>query len=141
METTEIRPGVFLKHHPIELCQNDVCPIHNPSNHGLRSLPLDYNYDLGMMVRLLPGGNFCIDPDDYKLRNGDCIIRNEFFCRKCEQSVVSKYRHDFATCACGNFTDGGRDYIRRGGNMADILDTSVYIKDGKVVNAGGKAYF
>jgi len=29
--------------------------------------------------------------------------------------LVSKHRHDFVTCSCGNLhVDGGKDYIKRG---------------------------
>lgn len=54
------------------------------------------------------------------------IIKNAFKCKKCGMVVESKTRHDFATCKCGNYTDGGHDYIRRGGNLDDIEDVSEY---------------
>lgn len=54
------------------------------------------------------------------------IIRNAFKCRECGTIVESKFRHDWQACKCGNFTDGGKDYIRRGGKPADIEDLSEY---------------
>lgn len=52
------------------------------------------------------------------------IMRNAFRCRKCGMIVESKSVHDFQTCKCGNFTDGGLDYVRRGGNIEDMEDLS-----------------
>lgn len=50
------------------------------------------------------------------------IERNAFKCKKCGMIVESKSRHDFQTCKCGNFTDGGLDYVHRGGNLEDMED-------------------
>ena len=52
------------------------------------------------------------------------ITRNAFCCKKCGMVVESKTRHDFQECKCGNFTDGGLDYIRRGGKIEDMEDLS-----------------
>jgi tRNA(Ile2) C34 agmatinyltransferase TiaS len=55
------------------------------------------------------------------------IIRNSAKCAKCNDEIESKDRHDFARCKCGAiFTDGGKDYFRRGGNPEDFIDTSVF---------------
>lgn len=48
------------------------------------------------------------------------IGRNAFKCKKCGMIVEPKSRHDFQTCKCGNFIDGGSDYIRMGGNLEDM---------------------
>lgn len=50
------------------------------------------------------------------------LTRNAFYCKKCKMTVESKSVHDYQKCKCGNFTDGGLDYIRRGGNTADMED-------------------
>lgn len=50
--------------------------------------------------------------------------RNAFRCKKCGMVVESKSVHDFQECKCGNFTDGGLDYIRRGGKIEDMEDLS-----------------
>lgn len=47
---------------------------------------------------------------------------NAFKCKKCGMIVESKSRHDFQACKCGNFIDGGHDYIRMGGNLEDMED-------------------
>ena len=57
------------------------------------------------------------------------VIRNAFRCKKCGETVVSGTRHSFVHCKCGNFTDGGTDYIRRGGNFEDMEDLSEYEED------------
>ena len=45
---------------------------------------------------------------------------NRFRCRKCGTVCVSRFRHDFASCPCGNFVDGGNDYARAGGTFEDM---------------------
>ena len=50
------------------------------------------------------------------------IIRNAAECAKCGDVIESKDRHDFASCSCGAiFVDGGRDYLRAGGNPEDFI--------------------
>lgn len=59
------------------------------------------------------------------------VIRNSAKCLLCETEIVSKHRHDFVRCKCGDvFVDGGNVYIRRGGNgfFSDpptAVDTSI----------------
>lgn len=57
------------------------------------------------------------------------IIRNSFHCKKCGRDIESKSLHDFAACDCGNYTDGGKDYIKRGGHFSNIEDTSLFEDD------------
>lgn len=54
------------------------------------------------------------------------IVSNKCQCRRCGDIIESKHRHDFVTCKCGAiFTDGGKDYIRRGAeDPSDIIDLS-----------------
>lgn len=54
------------------------------------------------------------------------ITRNAFFCKKCKQTPESTHRHHLAMCACGNFTDGGTEYVRQGGNFQDMEDRCTY---------------
>ena len=43
------------------------------------------------------------------------IIVNKVRCKKCNDIIESKYRHDFKSCKCGAiFVDGGTDYQRFG---------------------------
>ena len=53
------------------------------------------------------------------------IIRNAAQCAKCGDEIYSNHRHDFVSCSCrAIFVDGGRDYLRRGGNPEDFIDLS-----------------
>ena len=57
------------------------------------------------------------------------LVKNAFKCRVCGQIVESKSVHDFATCKCGNFTDGGTEYIRRGGDLSVMESWDEYDED------------
>ncbi len=47
--------------------------------------------------------------------------RNRARCRKCQDIVESKHRHDFVQCKCGAIAvDGGTDYWRGVGDLADF---------------------
>jgi hypothetical protein len=53
------------------------------------------------------------------------ILKNAAECRKCGSVIESKHVHDFVSCVCGAiFVDGGRQYLRRGGSLDDIIDRS-----------------
>jgi len=53
------------------------------------------------------------------------IIRNRTRCKKCNTTIESNDRHDFVACKCGAiFVDGGKDYLRRGGEPDDIEELS-----------------
>ena len=57
------------------------------------------------------------------------IVHNRCKCKKCGDIIESKSVHDFVMCSCGaTFTDGGHEYIRRGGNLAMIEDMDEYEK-------------
>lgn len=48
------------------------------------------------------------------------IKRNAVKCLKCDTVIESRHCHDFVSCKCGNImADGGKDYIRRVGNLHD----------------------
>lgn len=52
---------------------------------------------------------------------------NKCRCLNCNDVIDSKHRHDFVWCSCKSiFTDGGLEYIRRGGNPLLIEDLSEY---------------
>lgn len=41
------------------------------------------------------------------------IIQNALYCKKCKTMIVSKSRHDYTKCKCGNVSvDGGADYFK-----------------------------
>ena len=60
------------------------------------------------------------------IRKREVVLVNKCQCRKCEDIIESAHRHDFVSCKCGAiFTDGGKDYIRRGAkDFNDIIDMS-----------------
>ena len=59
------------------------------------------------------------------------IIENSAQCLKCGEKIVSKHRHDYVTCSCGNISvDGGLDYCRRSfKDMESWIDTSIWEDD------------
>lgn len=60
------------------------------------------------------------------------IIKNAIQCKKCGNIIESKSVHDFVTCSCGACSvDGGHEYLRRCGNLEDMIDLSVIEPDDK----------
>lgn len=59
------------------------------------------------------------------------IIENSAKCLKCGDKIVSKHRHDYVTCSCGNVSvDGGLDYCHRSFKEMDTwIDTSIWEED------------
>lgn len=58
------------------------------------------------------------------------IIRNVIRCKKCGDIIESKSVHDFKFCKCGAVAvDGGKEYLRRCGNLDDFEEMSVVSKD------------
>ena len=58
------------------------------------------------------------------------IIQNELECTKCGDIIYSAYRHDFKYCKCGSVAvDGGMNYIRRVGNVKDMVERSMYMDE------------
>ncbi len=53
---------------------------------------------------------------------------NNFRCKKCQYVCISLDAHDYIECDCGNFTDGGDQYWRRGGNSEDMETLPLYLK-------------
>lgn len=55
------------------------------------------------------------------------VIRiNKAQCSKCKDIIESKHVHDFRFCKCeAIFVDGGKEYLRRGGDLDLIIDLSV----------------
>jgi len=57
------------------------------------------------------------------------IIKNKARCKACGVEIQSKHRHDIVYCKCVNggiFVDGGKDYLRRGGDMDNFIDLCEY---------------
>lgn len=64
------------------------------------------------------------------MKRGTMIVHNRCRCMTCGEIIESKSVHDWVCCKCfyenhgktGCFTDGGHEYIRRGGNPEYIED-------------------
>lgn len=55
------------------------------------------------------------------------ILVNKIHCKKCKDIIESKYVHDFKWCVCRNIAvDGGLEYLRRVGNLEDIIELSEF---------------
>lgn len=118
--------------HNASQCEPRNCPLHRPSDHEYRDLPLYFTGTY--MVRLTgvhtnenPSGQI-IDPDDYEFnRSGKAILRNSARCLSCDTEIQSSYRHDHQTCPCKNVSvDGGGSYLKRSVNdFANYKDTSL----------------
>ena len=63
------------------------------------------------------------------------IIHNRCKCAKCGDIIESKHVHDFVTCSCGAISvDGGHDYLRRCGNLEDMIEMNEIVEDDKLSN-------
>jgi hypothetical protein len=52
-------------------------------------------------------------------------------CLDCGEIVVSLHRHDWRSCKCGKvFIDGGRDYVRYGGDAQNMKHVTVRLSRG-----------
>ena len=55
-------------------------------------------------------------------------VRNALYCRKCMETIESKWHHDFKMCSCGAIgIDGGIEAGSRIlGNLSDMETRSIY---------------
>lgn len=59
------------------------------------------------------------------IRTRTVVTVNKAQCRKCGDVIESKHVHDFRSCKCGAImVDGGLDYIRRVGQLDQIIELS-----------------
>jgi hypothetical protein len=59
-----------MRTHGESVCAGQVCCIHNPSDHHMRSWRQSFRFDRGIMERLCPHDIGHPDPDDRRIRNG-----------------------------------------------------------------------
>lgn len=130
--------GVELSNvHSDNACAGEACVIHNPTDHFMSTWPATWG-DWGgspVLYRECSHGELHPDPDQlaffdkvapYLARHACCAENccnmdegkyNAAKCRSCGDTVVSRWRHNFVSCTCGNiFVDGGHDYTRHGFN-------------------------
>ena len=56
------------------------------------------------------------------------ILKNSAMCGDCWQEIVSRHKHDYITCSCGQLSiDGGSSYLKRNSNH--YVDTSLSSED------------
>lgn len=56
------------------------------------------------------------------------ILKNSAICNNCNQEIVSRHKHDYITCSCGQLSiDGGSSYLKRNSNH--YVDTSLSSND------------
>ena len=59
------------------------------------------------------------------IRKREVIISNKCQCKKCGDIIESKTGHDFKWCKCGAIAvDGGKSYLRRVGELENIIELS-----------------
>jgi|P827metagenome_2_1110787.scaffolds.fasta_scaffold00265_22 hypothetical protein len=55
------------------------------------------------------------------------IKRNMVKCKKCGSIIESTKRVGIVKCSCGSiFIEGGKHYLKRGGNKDDIIEMTEY---------------
>lgn len=53
------------------------------------------------------------------------VTQHGIRCLRCDDELYSGHRHDLRWCTCGAvFVDGGSDYLRIGGELADFVRIS-----------------
>ena len=63
----------------------------------------------------------------HKAISNNKILVNKIQCKKCNDIIESKHVHDFKWCSCKSIAvDGGLEYLRRVGNLEDIIELSEF---------------
>jgi len=66
------------------------------------------------------------------MSNNKKIIINKAQCKKCKDIIESNNTNDFKRCSCGSIAiDGGLEYIKRIGNLDDVIELSEFDDDKK----------
>lgn len=63
----QVGRGILKTHGPSQ-CEGQICCIHNPTNHHMRTWPQNWRGDKGMMERICEHGVGHPDPDDLAVR-------------------------------------------------------------------------
>lgn len=110
-------------------CRTEFCPLHNPSEHEYRHLPLSYMAASFVRLDDSKAEPVIIDPDDRNYNTlPRVILRNSAKCYTCGVTVQSFHRHDRVRCDCGGITvSGGFIVFERviGNEGANHVDTSL----------------
>ncbi len=120
---------VIHQFHTLESCLGEFCPVHRPSDHKYRDLPLDWSNNLFIRLSDEFDNGFTIDPDDYRYNTEERVIyRNSAYCKSCQETVESVHRYDMQKCSCkGIGVAGGFDCFTRviGNEGVNHIDTSI----------------
>jgi len=133
MKVDDIKNGVeeYLRQFEFELVDGKLADtIRNGIKEYLDNYLKDYNLvvvarDGNIRVQLKFGVSmdFIVRKKEKEIKVK--IIRNMAKCKLCGDVIESTFRHDFVRCKCGAiFVDGGKDYLRRGGESDNIIEMS-----------------
>jgi len=104
--------------HDPEVC---ICHDYRPASEpgGVGVLPVgDASDD--------PAGRAAADFAPEPASEPGMITRNAARCKKCGDTIESKSVHDWVSCKCkAIFVDGGKEYLRSGGDIDALEDLSV----------------
>lgn len=71
LRTSKLENGaIVIIAHSEDVCEGNVCSLHNRTDHYMRSFPQLWRGDRGIMERVCPHGIGHPDPDDYRIREG-----------------------------------------------------------------------
>lgn len=127
LEHSDVR---LFTHEPGTCYNLEQCPIHMRTEHEYRDFPQVWY--AGKMWRLVNNDlfpdpdafpDFVLDPLSYE--DETLILKNAAYCPDCEVEIESTYTHDFQSCPCGHYVDGGHSYIRR--TAGKLQDRSITI--------------
>ena len=58
------------------------------------------------------------------------ILKNVAQCKKCNDVIESKHRHDFVRCSCRQIAvDGGKDYLKRLSGSEGYIELSENVEE------------
>ena len=68
-----------------------------------------------------------MDNSTNKNHNHLKIVVNRAQCKQCRDIIESTHRHDYISCRCKAIAvDGGHDYLKRVGNLDDVIELAEY---------------
>lgn len=137
-DTRIIQAGIeeYLKQFEYEITDEKLA---DTIRQGIKSYLDNYTREYNLVVSVKPNDGIKIQLKydmvmDFTVRKKEKevkidIVRNMGKCRLCGDIIESTFRHDFVRCSCGAvFVDGGKDYLRRGGELINFVEMSVTVE-------------
>lgn len=88
------------------------CAVFHAKNPDRSKGHKDYVFFFEHNNQMLITGRNIDEIEEYRFQEG-------VHCKNCDEVIYSLHRHHFHYCSCGEvFVDGGRDYLRWGGEAA-----------------------